>query len=63
MKVFPVPGRLVRDPATGLELGTEGFDITDTDAFWLRRLADGDVTDTGPEASPAAKATVTKGEK
>ncbi len=42
MKVFPVEGRLVRDPATGREI-TEGTVVPDNDSFWLRRIADRDV--------------------
>lgn len=43
MKIYPVQGRLVRDPATGREI-TEGTVVPDNDSFWLRRLSDGDVT-------------------
>lgn len=42
MKIQPVPGRLVRNPVTGLEVN-EVVTVSDTDPFWLRRLADGDV--------------------
>ena len=42
MKIQPVPGRLVRDPVTGREV-TEPVVVPDSDPFWLRRLADGDV--------------------
>ncbi|MEW6612704.1 MAG: DUF2635 domain-containing protein [Pseudomonadota bacterium] len=42
MKIQPVPGRLVRDPATGREV-TAVTEVPDNDPFWLRRLADGDV--------------------
>lgn len=42
MQIKPVPGRLVRDPVTGREV-TDTVTVSDTDPFWLRRLADGDV--------------------
>lgn len=42
MKIKPVDGRLVRDPETGRELKCE-HEVSETDGFWLRRLADGDV--------------------
>jgi hypothetical protein len=46
MKVYPVDGRLVRDPATGRELtDPKGIDVSDSDPFWLRRVSDGDVSD------------------
>lgn len=53
MKVTPVPGRTVRDPATGREL-TEPTEVPDNDPFWIRRLADGDVAE--DVAKPANKA-------
>lgn len=55
MKIYPAPGRLVRDPASGLEVGSAGLVVQDSDAFWLRRLADGDVAGKAPETSDAAK--------
>lgn len=42
MHVRPVPGRLVRDPATMLVLPPEGLAVSDT-PFWRRRIAEGDV--------------------
>lgn len=48
MKIYPVQGRLVRDPATGREV-TGATDVPENDPFWLRRLADGDVSKT-PQA-------------
>lgn len=43
-KVFvkPAPGRMVRDPATGLPLPERGAVVEKTQ-FWLRRVKDGDV--------------------
>lgn len=52
MKIYPVPGRLVRDPVTGREV-TQPVDVPDNDSFWLRRIADGDVTD--QPSQPAQK--------
>lgn len=57
MKIQPVPGRLVRDPATGREV-IEVTSVPDNDPFWLRRLADGDVArcaDVSTEAKPTKK--------
>jgi len=45
MKIYPVEGRLVKDPATGKEIvNPEGTEVPENDNFWLRRLADGDVS-------------------
>ena len=44
MLVKPVPGRTVRDPHSMALLPPEGREVPDGDAFWLRRLRDGDVT-------------------
>lgn len=55
MKVIPVPGRTVRHPETGREL-TEPTEVPDNDAFWIRRLSDGDVAlDAKPATKPATK--------
>lgn len=46
MKIYPVAGRLIRDPVTGREItDPEGVMVPDNDPFWIRRLADGDVSD------------------
>lgn len=42
MKLKPAAGRAVRDPAKGTLLPAEGAEV-DLDAFWRRRLRDGDV--------------------
>ncbi|WP_394373089.1 DUF2635 domain-containing protein [Mixta calida] len=57
MKIKPVGGRAVRDPVKRTLIPAEGIDIT-PDAFWLRRLRDGDVVEVSPEntAPPATKA-------
>lgn len=54
MKIKPVEGRAVRDPVKRTLIPAEGIDIT-PDAFWLRRLRDGDVVEVSPEntAPPA----------
>ena len=52
MTIYPVPGRLVRDPATGREV-TEACAVPESDSFWLRRIADGDVSTDAPQ--PSAK--------
>lgn len=57
MLIHPVTGRLVRDPATGREI-TQPTEVPESDSFWLRRIADGDVSAT--PTKPATPAT-TKG--
>lgn len=47
MRVYPVPDRLVLDPATFKPLPAGGCDVP-RNSFWMRRLADGDVTTTPP---------------
>jgi hypothetical protein len=44
MKVKPVQGRIVRDPRTMAILPQEGREVPDSDAYWQRRIRDGDVT-------------------
>jgi hypothetical protein len=44
MKVYPAPGRLVRDPKSMMLLPAEGREVRDDDPFWVRRVRDGDVT-------------------
>ncbi|WP_409705614.1 DUF2635 domain-containing protein [Limnobacter sp.] len=48
MKIYPVEGRLVRDPVTGRDV-TGPTEVPEDDSFWIRRLADGDVTDVAPK--------------
>lgn len=50
MRIQPVAGRLVRDPDTGREI-TAAVTVPDSDPFWLRRLADGDI-ELAPPSSP-----------
>lgn len=42
MKIKPAAGRAVRDPAKGTLLPEDGA-VVEIDAFWRRRLQDGDV--------------------
>lgn len=51
MKIWPAPGRRVRNPVTGELLARRGAEVPDT-AFWRRRLADGDVVAAQPAATP-----------
>ena len=57
--VYPVAGRLVRDPTTLAPLPVEGAEV-DWGVHWARRESDGDVTRTLPAAptdpSPAPAA-------
>lgn len=54
MKLKPADGRAVRDPAKGKLLPEEGAEVT-LNAFWRRRLRDGDVVEvTGTTASATA---------
>lgn len=52
MKVKPETGRQVPDPEKGGFLPPEGRDVEPT-AYWLRRLADGDVAEV--EVKPSKK--------
>lgn len=56
MKIYPVKGRLVRDPRTRLEVPATGMTVSSFDPFWVRRVRDGDVTTKPPEADPAETA-------
>lgn len=49
MKVYPVPGRAVRDPVTKHVLAEDGLEVSEHDIFWARRIRDEDVTTTAPE--------------
>ena len=66
MRLKPAAGRAVRDPVKGALLPEEGMDI-ELDAFWRRRLRDGDVEiatlnhpGTGESAVPTTTASTTK---
>jgi len=62
MRVFSVPGRLVRDPATRRVVDADGIDVNPLDTHWVRLLADGDVTDEAP-AAPSKKKAAPGGEE
>lgn len=49
MFVKPVTGRLVPDPERGGDLPPRGACVP-ANQYWLRRLKDGDVTETAPDA-------------
>jgi len=55
MRVYSVPGRLVRDPATRRVVDTDGVDVNPHDTHWVRLLNDGDVTDVAPAGEPSPK--------
>jgi len=42
-EIYPVQGRLIRDPATGQEVTAPTL-VDVSDPFWARRIGDGDVT-------------------
>lgn len=44
VRVVPSPGLLVRDPETNRHLPPEGADVLADSTYWLRRIADGDVS-------------------
>ncbi len=59
--VYPVAGRVAPDPELGGVLPSEGREVP-RDAYWLRRLRAGDVTDKKPGAAKAsAKAAAATG--
>lgn len=66
MRVYPVPGRRIRDPKTMRLIPDAGIEVADTDPFWFRMLKAGDVSTVQAAAQPAlqtktaaASATVT----
>lgn len=68
MKIKPAEGRAVRDPVKRTLLPADGADVT-LDAFWRRRLRDGDVVEvtevteaTTPAKSTAKASTVAAGD-
>lgn len=57
MKLKPAEGRAVRDPVKRTLLPADGAEVT-LDAFWRRRLRDGDVVEvTAAETITPAKST------
>jgi hypothetical protein len=54
MKLKPAEGRAVRDPSSMALLPADGKEVPDN-AFWRRRLRDGDVVEVAPDP-PARRA-------
>lgn len=50
MRVYSVPGRLVRDPATRRVVDADGVDVNPLDPHWVRLINDEDVSLTPPPA-------------
>jgi hypothetical protein len=48
MRVLSAPGRKVRDPISRLPIPAAGVEVSETDTYWARRLADGDVVIVAP---------------
>jgi hypothetical protein len=55
MFIKPAPGLKIRNPQSMLHIPETGLEVSDTDTYWARRLADGDVVLAKP-ASPPMKA-------
>jgi hypothetical protein len=55
MFIKPAPGIQVRDPRSKLRIPETGIEVSATDTYWARRLADGDVVvaEPKPAAAPA----------
>lgn len=53
MHVKPASGRQIPDPEKGGYLPPEGREV-EASAYWLRRLAEGDVTEAAAPAVPEA---------
>lgn len=49
------PGLKVLDPVTFKALPEDGAEVNDFDAYWLRRIYDGDVVAIKPQAAQSAK--------
>jgi hypothetical protein len=59
IRVYPAPGRKVREPNTMRAVPPEGIEVSDSDLYWVRRLRDKDVVTVKPApalAKPAAPA-------
>lgn len=52
-KLIPAPGRTVRDPITFKPLAPAG-EYKEMTSYWIRRRADGDVSEISPDAPAAA---------
>jgi len=46
--LYPVPGRLIRDPETRQKLADAG-ELKPMSSYWLRKIKDGDVSVAAPE--------------
>lgn len=57
MLVYPKPGVLVRDPDKRDLLPEDGRDVDGSNPYWIRRLADEDITTEAPAANPAPRST------
>lgn len=60
MKLKPVGGRSVPDPARGDLLPKEGRNV-EMSTYWLRRIKAGDVTEVKAETKASAKNTTIQG--
>lgn len=60
--IKPRAGVQVRDPVTLQHVPETGIEVEDTDTYWARRLADGDMVPVVPE-KPAAAAPAKKGKE
>ncbi len=49
MHVRPAAGKKLRDPRTRLRVPEAGLEVSDSDTFWARRIADGDAEVVTPE--------------
>lgn len=52
MLVYPKPGVLVRDPDKRDLLLEDGRDVDVSNPYWVRRLADKDITTEAPASAP-----------
>jgi hypothetical protein len=59
-RVYPVEGRLIRHPETGEIVPPEGLEVPRA-GYWLRRILDGDLTET--PAAPVPTPVKAKKEK
>jgi hypothetical protein len=55
MFIKPAPGIKVRDPNSKLHIPETGVEVSATDTYWARRLADGDVVEVKAAVSPIKK--------
>lgn len=52
MLIKPATGLKIRNPQSMLPIPETGLEVPDTDTYWQRRLADGDVVIVAPVVSP-----------